>query len=140
MKKRLNPIPLISALVICGGIVGYLNFRSAPQTATPEQQQPQTAGDHQLTGPSKTAPTKDELKTGINVGGPDPKKPSLIKPGMTPPNGPPGGMPPGMPPGAMPPGAKFPGPGMASRKPPKPMPNDSSISTQWYTSETNKSN
>ena len=136
MKKRPLPIPLILAFALCLIIVGYINFKSAPQAPDEPKQTPPPVEGNAL-GQARKAPGKDEIRANVDLGTPEKaNKPLDIKPApgqppidtvggqhQSPPKGGPGMPPGGMPPGGMP-------------KPQKPKPNESSISTQWYTDET----
>jgi hypothetical protein len=123
MKKRSNPIPLYSVAILCFVLIGYFGYRNSPSTPdAPQQQQPPT-GDP--VGKERPAPSKSDISSHIDIG--TPQVASTAKPGMPP-----------MPKQRFEKGGKYPLPPLHSPKPHRPMPNDSSISTQWYTDEANK--
>ncbi len=137
MKKRSNPIPLLIVVGLVFSLIGYMNFRSTPDSQTDAKSSAQPPQDPAAVGNSRPAPSVKDLQGAVNVGSSEPKTPTTapVMPKMDPPGagGPHG---PGGPHGMQVP------PDMAqikaNMKPPKPKPNDSSISTQWYTDETNK--
>lgn len=134
-KRRTNPIPLLSVMLLCFVLIGYFNSRGNGDDKNAQQQQQQQAQQQtnvepsSAVGPPTKAPSKEDLASRLNVGAP-------VAPGSP-------GSGPRMPakPGIRiqgPDGAPGPPPQMHPAKLYKPKPSDSQISGQWYTDETNK--
>ncbi len=136
MKKRSNPIPLLSVMILCLVLVGYFNSRNSSANQDPQQQQQQqqqqsNTEDTKVVGPPSQGPSKQELLSQVTPGG---GKGPTTAPAMGAGQGPLMNVKPHL---VLKGGPQTP-PKMAQAKPFKPKPTDSSISTQWYTNETNK--
>jgi hypothetical protein len=133
MKKRSNPIPLISVAGLCLVLIGYMNFRSAPvspdQAAKAAQPTP-PMGNPDAVSAAREAPTAKDIHNSINVGTTpsDTLKPQPHIPVGANMIGSPGHMAPHLPPQEV---------SHMPVKPQKPKPNDASISSQWYTDDSN---
>lgn len=118
MKKRSKPILPVTLLIICIAVVVGMNMPKSAPTMDNHQPPAEEPGKPR----EQSASTKD-LKEAASAAMMAPKKPGRMGPGG----------PDGMPPEAMPPSIEKP-----SSRISKPVPNDSSISGQWYSDEARK--
>lgn len=122
MKKRKNPVILVTALVLLGSAVAFMNMPQSASAGGDGHNHDQPKSEEKVEAPSKES-VASSVASKVSGGKPS-TRPVGAPEEMRGPGGPGGPS----------------GPSILKPKmePYKPTPNDSSTSTQWYTEETPK--